>query len=68
PGDYAPGDIVTQLVGVNLPHIAIVSTHLNAAGTQPMIVHNIGQGARHEDRLFEFPITGHYRYPPATRA
>lgn len=26
-----------------------------------MFVHNIGAGAQVEDRLFEFPHTGHYR-------
>jgi uncharacterized protein YijF (DUF1287 family) len=27
-----------------------------------LIIHNIGQGARAEDRLFEFQLTGHFRY------
>ena len=26
------------------------------------MVHNIGQGAQIEDTLFEFTVTGHYRY------
>lgn len=65
PGDYAPGDLVTMTVGVNLPHIAIVSHRASADGQRPLIVHNIGAGTRLEDRLFEFPLTGHYRYRPA---
>ena len=60
--DYAPGDIVTQTVGGNRPHIGIV-THLRSDdGKRPLIVHNIGLGTRLEDTLFAFPITGHYRF------
>jgi hypothetical protein len=29
-------------------------------------VHNIGKGPKLEDRLFDFPITGHYRFPGST--
>lgn len=62
PADYAPGDIVTQTVGGGRPHIGIV-THLKSAdGKRPLIVHNIGWGTRLEDVLFDFPITGHYRF------
>ena len=28
----------------------------------PMIIHNIGGGTQEEARLFDFPITGHYRW------
>lgn len=59
--DYLPGDLVTMTVGQNLPHIAIVSDAKGRSG-QPMIVHNIGSGTREEDRLTEFPLTGHYRW------
>ena len=31
-------------------------------GERYMIVHNIGQGPRMEDVLFDWKITGHYRY------
>ena len=27
-----------------------------------LVIHNIGGGAQEEDRLFEFEITGHYRW------
>jgi uncharacterized protein YijF (DUF1287 family) len=60
--DYHAGDIVTCLVPPNLPHVMIVSERTNATG-QPLIIHNIGAGAKEEDRLFEFKITGHYRVP-----
>ena len=58
--DYWPGDLVTVNVG-NLAHIMIVSTTLAPGGGRYLIVHNIGAGTQVEDRLFEFPITGHYR-------
>lgn len=60
PRNYKPGDLVTCIVPPNLPHIMIVSDTSNAAG-EPYVIHNIGAGAREEDRLFEFKITGHYR-------
>lgn len=59
--DYLPGDIVTWLLPGNLPHIGIVVSEKGRSGN-PKIVHNIGAGPKLEDRLFEFPITGHYRY------
>ena len=58
--DYRPGDLVTCTVAGKLPHIMIVSDVVDSEGT-PMIIHNIGGGAREESRLFEFPLTGHYR-------
>jgi hypothetical protein len=61
--DYHPGDIVTCTVPENLPHIAIVVPAADGSAT-PWIVHNIGRGPKHEGRLFEFPITGHYRFHP----
>ena len=61
--DYLPGDLVTCTVPPNLPHIMIVSDRKSPDGT-PLIIHNIGRGAREEDRLFEFELTGHYRWKP----
>ena len=31
-------------------------------GSPTLVVHNIGRGPELEDMLFEYPITGHYRY------
>lgn len=60
--DYTAGDVVTWMINNRLPHIGIV-TDVTVAGTnRPMIVHNIGEGPKLEDMLFNFPITGHYRY------
>lgn len=67
PADYLPGDIVTWNLAAParmLPHIGIVSDKRTADGARPLIVHNIGQGVRTEDILFEYKITGHYRYTP----
>lgn len=61
--DYQPGDLITCTVPPHLPHIAIVVPALDGGGT-PWIVHNIGQGPKCENRLFEFPLTGHYRFHP----
>lgn len=62
---YRPGDIVSQILPGNLPHIAIVSNKTTSADKRPMVVHNIGAGTRLEDSLFGFKITGHYRFVPA---
>lgn len=63
PADYRPGDLITCTVAGRLPHIALVVPAPDG-GSRPWIVHNIGQGPQCEDRLFEFPLTGHYRWLP----
>ena len=50
------------LLGGNVPHIGIVVDQKSAASGRYLIVHNIGQGPRMEDVLFNWKITGHYRY------
>lgn len=65
--DYKPGDIVTWDLSYPkrpLPHIGIVTDKKSADGARYMVVHNIGRGAQVEDTLFEYHITGHYRYEP----
>ena len=57
---FQAGDFVTCTVPPNLPHVMIVSDRKSDGGV-PFVIHNIGRGAREEDRLFEFPLTGHYR-------
>ena len=61
--DYKPGDLVTWIIPGNLPHIGIVINKKSSDGHRYMIVHNIGRGPKIEDILFQYPITGHYRYP-----
>lgn len=61
--DYKPGDLVTCIVPPHLPHIMLVCDTPSSADPQRFqVIHNIGAGARMEDRLFDFEITGHYRY------
>lgn len=62
---YQAGDLVTWMLPGNLPHIGIVSDKRSEDGSRPLIVHNIGAGTVIEDMLFNFQITGHYRYIPA---
>lgn len=62
PTDYLPGDLVTWMVPGNLPHIGIVIDRYSVYGQRPLIVHNIGAGTRVDDCLFDFLMTGHYRY------
>lgn len=58
-GDYVPGDVVTWDLGGGIDHIGIVT---NLWSENYLIVHNIGAGARAEDVLFRWKLTGHYRY------
>jgi uncharacterized protein len=60
--DYKPGDLVTWVLPGNLPHIGIVVDEMSSDGQRPLIVHNIGEGPKMEDMLFDYKITGHYRY------
>ncbi len=60
--DYSPGDLVTWDLGGNVPHIGIVVDTKSLQSGRYMIVHNIGQGPKMEDVLFNWKITGHYRY------
>jgi uncharacterized protein len=59
--DWQPGDLFTALIGGTLPHVGIVSDRLAANGN-PLIIHNIGAGAREEDALFAHRLTGRFRW------
>ncbi len=59
--DYQPGDVVAWDVG-GLDHIGLVTNLWLPEAQQYLIVHNIGGGARIENALFSWQITGHYRY------
>ena len=65
--DYLPGDLVTQMLPGNLPHILIVSDRRRDDG-RPLVIHNIGQGTREEDWLFGATVTGHYRFVPRSQS
>ena len=68
PADYAPGDVVTWMLPGNLPHIGIVTDRTSEGSDNPLIVHNIGAGPELENMLFDYQITGHYRYRPSMNA
>lgn len=61
---YQAGDLVSWMLPGNLPHIGIVTDQKDAETGNPLIVHNIGAGPKLEDMLFDYKITGHYRYFP----
>jgi uncharacterized protein YijF (DUF1287 family) len=60
--DYAPGDLVTWNLGGGVPHIGIVVDQKSPSSERFLIFHNIGQGPKMEDVLFQWKITAHYRY------
>jgi|SRR5579859_701537 len=60
--DYSPGDLVTWDLGRGQTHIGIVVDRKGLFSRRFMIVHNIGAGPKMEDVLFDWKITGHYRY------
>jgi uncharacterized protein YijF (DUF1287 family) len=60
--DYKPGDLVTWDLGGNVPHIGIIVDRKSNWTGRYLVVHNIGQGPKMEDVLFDWKITGHYRY------
>ena len=59
--DYHPGDLVAWNLGKGILHIGIVSNR-NTSNRIPLVIHNIGQGAKEENILFQFGMIGHYRY------
>jgi uncharacterized protein YijF (DUF1287 family) len=59
-GGWQPGDVFTSLIEGHSTHIGLVSDRRGAKG--PLILHNIGAGAREEDALLDWPITGRYRW------
>ncbi|WP_419905540.1 DUF1287 domain-containing protein [Kiloniella sp.] len=63
PADYFPGDLVSWNLNESgsLPHIGIISDQKSADGI-PLVVHNIGAGPKLQNMLFDYKITGHYRY------
>jgi uncharacterized protein YijF (DUF1287 family) len=63
--DYFPGDLVTWDLGHGLAHIGTVVEKMSSSGMfsrRHLIEHNIGAGPKIEDVLFDWKITGHYRY------
>lgn len=61
-GAFLPGDFVSWRLDGGQPHIGIVSDRRSADGRRMLLIHNIGAGAQVEDVLFEWKMTGHFRY------
>jgi uncharacterized protein YijF (DUF1287 family) len=58
--DYNPGDLVIWHLGGGTYHIGVViNQKING---RHAIMHNIGSGHEIADCLFDWEITGHYRY------
>jgi len=61
--DYKTGDLVTWRLGqASLPHIGIATHRRTRTGSRPLIVHNIGEGPKLEDMLFDYAITRRFRF------
>ena len=61
-GAYVPGESSRDLPGRGLPHIGIVVDQKDRSSGRYPIVHNIGEGPKMDDVLFNWKITGHSRY------
>ena len=61
--DYLPGDILSWKLPGGLAHVGVVVDQVSTADpARRLVVHNIGEGAKMEDVLFAFQVTGHFRY------
>jgi uncharacterized protein len=59
--DYLPGDIVSwRLTGGGLPHIGVVTR--KKQGGAPLVAHNIGAGTQEQTCLFDWPLSGWFRF------
>lgn len=63
PEAFEPGDLATQLLPGNLPHIGIVSDRRSESG-RLLLIHNIGGGTEESDVLATYALTGRYRLIP----
>jgi len=63
PNHFKPGDLVTWQLGPGQGHIGIVVNQRSKQDPRRyLVVHNIARGPKMEDVLFQFRMTGHYRY------
>jgi uncharacterized protein len=61
PMAFEAGDIATQVLPGNLPHIGIASDKIGADGRH-LLIHNIGSGTEETDVLASYNLTGRYRF------
>jgi uncharacterized protein YijF (DUF1287 family) len=59
--DFLPGDVVAWDLDGKHTHIGMVVDQKNFFGRYK-VLHNIGEGPKIEDVLFDWKIIGHYRY------
>ena len=64
PADFQPGDVVAWRLAGGGSHIGVVVPGPGESREERWVVHNSGQGPVWENCLFDFKITGHYRYFP----
>ncbi len=60
---YLPGDIVIWSLANADRHIGIVVPGPGKAGGEAWVVHNMGDGVKWENVLFDYKIEAHFRYP-----
>jgi uncharacterized protein len=63
--EWQPGDLATLMLPGNLPHVGILVSERDDETGAPLMLHNIGAGARVENVLPRYEITGRYRFSPA---
>ncbi len=59
---WRAGDLLTQRLPGNLPHIVVVASDGTAA-RPPVVIHNIGAGTQAEP-LPAYPVVGRFRFAP----
>ncbi len=65
PADYRHGDIVIWSLANADKHIGIVVPGPGIHADENWFVHNIGNGVKWENVLFDYKIEAHFRYPAA---
>lgn len=63
PKDFHPGDVVIWSLANADSHIGIVVPGPGKASSEPWVVHNMGDGVKWENVLFDYKIEAHFRYP-----
>lgn len=63
PAHYRPGDVVVWSLANAEMHIGLIVPGPGDKQDQPWVVHHMDKTPTWADQLFDFQITGHYRYP-----
>lgn len=54
--------LLESILSKGMTHIGIVSNIFDRRAQRYLIIYNIGAGAQAEDVVFNWKITGHFRY------